>query len=318
MKDENGRHVFLSNNYQKVFDVKFEDWKGKTDFELWPQEIAEEFRKNDLKVLAKGNTVEAIEMAFLPDGSQSWWLSSKFLFVDSRGRKYVGGLGVDITEHKKSEEQIKASLKEKEVLLREVHHRVKNNLQIISSLLDMSSMQTDNQETIDLFTDSRNRVNAMALIHTQLYGSERFDKIDMAEHVLELSKSLLQVYSMEKTIELNIKSVNIFLSINQAIPCALVLNELISNVCKHAYREGQKGTISIFMQKSGDDTILLRIKDDGSGIPEGFDIEEVKSLGLSLVRNLIYNQLKGKIDFRRNMGTEIRIDFKVAREKVKV
>jgi two-component sensor histidine kinase len=210
-----------------------------------------------------------------------------------------------------AEEQIKASLKEKEVLLREVHHRVKNNLQIISSLLDMSSMQTENQETIDLFADSRNRVNAMALIHTQLYGSERFDKINMEEHILELSKNLLQIYSMEKIIALNIKSANIYLNINQAIPCALVLNELVSNVLKHAYREGQKGTLSISMQQSGGDTILLRIKDDGAGIPEDIDIEKTRSLGLSIVRNLVNNQLKGKIKVSRNKGTEFLIDFKI-------
>jgi two-component sensor histidine kinase len=219
-------------------------------------------------------------------------------------------LQVRIYECTCAEEQIKASLNEKEILLREVHHRVKNNLQIISSLLDMSSMQTDNQETIDLFADSRNRVNAMALVHTQLYGSERFDQINMEARVLELSKNLLQAYSMEKVITLDIKSANIYLNINQAIPCALILNELITNICKHAYREGQKGMISIFMQKSDDNTILLKVKDDGLGIPEDIDIEKTKSLGLSLVRNLVYNQLKGKIDFRRNKGTEFLINFK--------
>jgi two-component sensor histidine kinase len=219
-------------------------------------------------------------------------------------------LQVRIYERTCAEEKIKASLKEKEILLREVHHRVKNNLQIISSLLDMSSMQTDNQETIDLFTDSRNRVNAMALIHSQLYRSERFDQINMEAHVLELSRNLLQIYSMEKAIEIDIKSVNIYLTISQAIPCALILNELITNVCKHAYREGQKGTIGISMQKSDDNIFLLRVKDDGAGIPEDIDIEKTNSLGLSLVRNLVCNQLKGKIGFRRNKGTEILIDFK--------
>ena len=120
---------------------------------------------------------------------------------------------------------------------------------------------------------------------------------------------------MEKVIALDIKSANIYLNINQAIPCALVLNELITNICKHAYMEGQKGTISISMQKSDDDTILLRIKDDGVGIPKDFDIEKVKSLGISLVRNLIYNQLKGEIKVKRNKGTEFHIDFKVSEEE---
>ncbi len=106
MKDENGCHVYLSNNYQRVFKVKIDNWKGKTDFELWPKDIAEQFRKNDLKVLLDGNTIEVAEMALLPNGSQSWWLVSKFLFKDSFGRKYVGGLGVDITERKQAEEQL--------------------------------------------------------------------------------------------------------------------------------------------------------------------------------------------------------------------
>ena len=225
-------------------------------------------------------------------------------------------LQVRIYECTCAEEQIKGSLKEKEVLLREVHHRVKNNLQIISSLLDMSSMQTQNQEAIDLFADSRNRVNSMALIHSQLYRSERFDQINMGKHIQELSKTMLQIYSMENTITLDIISNDMYLTVNQAIPCALVLNELITNVCKHAYREGQKGMISISMQKSNDSTFLLRVKDDGVGIPKDVDIEKVKSLGLSLVRNLVYNQLKGKIDVSRNKGTEFLIDFKIERVEV--
>ena len=445
MKDEHGKHIFLSNNYQRVIGCKFEDWKGKTDFELWPQEIAEQFRKNDLKVLAEGNTIEAVEMALLPDGSQSWWLNSKFLFVDSGGRKYVGGLGVDITERKKAEEhqrrlalvvkdsndaimvqdlegniiswnigaermygwnedeafkmnirdiipeekrkealdivkkaeaaaaaeeeeeeeipsfetqrvtkdgrildvwmtvtklvddagkitsvatterditkrkraeeQIKTSLKEKEVLLNEVHHRVKNNLQIISSLLDMSSMQTRNQEAIELFRDSRNRVDSMALIHSQLYKSERLNQIDMEKHIQELSKRLLQIYEMEKTITLDIKSADISLPITRAVPCALVLNELISNTLKHAYRAGQKGKIDISIQRSDGDTFSIKVKDDGIGIPEEIDIDKTNSLGLSLVRNLVFRQLSGKLYIRRNGGTEVVIEFKALKKE---
>jgi len=212
-------------------------------------------------------------------------------------------------ERRRAEEQNKTSLKEKEVLLREVHHRVKNNLQIISSLLDMSSMQTQNQETMDLFADSRNRINSIALIHSQLYRSERFDQINMEKHIQELSKNLLQLYSMQNAITLDIKSKNIYLNVNKAVPCALVLNELITNVCKHAYREEQKGTIWISMQKSDANTFSLRVKDEGVGIPEEVDFGRVKSLGMSLVRNLVYNQLKGKIDVRSNKGTEFLIDF---------
>ncbi len=154
------------------------------------------------------------------------------------------------------------------MILDEVHHRVKNNLQIISSLLDISSMKTQNQEAIALFEESRNRVNAMAIVHSQLYESERFDRIDMEKYIQELSGSLLSIYSKEQTITLDIKSVNVYLPVTQAVPCALVLNELISNSLKHAYRKKQKGLISTSMQQPNDGTIITKVKDNGVGIHE--------------------------------------------------
>ena len=221
----------------------------------------------------------------------------------------------DITERKKTEEQIKASLKEKEVLLNEVHHRVKNNLQIISSLLDLSSMKTQNPETIELFAESRNRVDSMAIIHSQLYESERFDKIDMEKHILELSGNLLNIYSKEKTITLDIKSAKVYLPVTQAVPCALVLNELISNSLKHAYRKEQKGLISITMQQSNDGTIIMKVKDNGVSIPDEIDIDSAKSLGLKLVKNIVCKQLNGKMEIIRNKGTEFIIEFKSPMER---
>jgi len=211
-----------------------------------------------------------------------------------------------------AEEQIKAALKDKEVLLAEVHHRVKNNLQIISSLLDMSSMQTQNQETIDLFTESRNRVEAISLVHSQLYESERFDEIDMERHIQELSGNLLNIYSKEKTITFDIKSANVCLPVTLAVPCALVLSELISNSLKHAYIDGQQGIISIFMQQN-DHTILMRVRDNGIGIPEEIDIERTKSLGLKLIRNIVYRQLNGTMNIVRNKGAEFIIEFNIQR-----
>jgi len=212
-----------------------------------------------------------------------------------------------------AEEQIKAALKEKEVLLAEVHHRVKNNLQIISSLLDMSSMQTQNQETIDLFAESRNRVEAMSLIHSQLYESEQFDEIDMHRHIHELSENLLKIYSKEKAVTFDIQSANVFLPVTLAVPCALVLNELISNSLKHAYTDGQQGIVSISMQQPSDGTTLAKVKDDGVGISEEIDIERSKSLGLKLVRNIVNKQLNGTMKVVRNKGTEVAIEFNTQR-----
>lgn len=219
----------------------------------------------------------------------------------------------DITERKRMDEQIKASLKEKEELLKEIHHRVKNNLQIISSLLDLSSMRSSN-EAVDLFTDARAKIHTMALIHSQLYRSDRVDQIDMKSHIHELVKFLSQIYA-SRLITPVIESYDVYLSITQAIPCALVLNELISNAYKHAFKEGQKGTVTITMQRSAGDTIFIRAKDDGVGIPEEVDIYKTDSLGLKLVRNLVQKQLKGEIEVKRDKGTEFIIEFKILKEE---
>ncbi len=175
----------------------------------------------------------------------------------------------DITDRKIIEEQITASLREKEVLLGEIHHRVKNNFEIISSLLDMSSMASENQEIQNLLLSSRTRIHSMAMIHSQLYQSDRFDRIDMARHIGELTEHLLFLYGSEKKVDLVIEPSEVYLSLSQAIPCALILNELITNSLKHAFVEKEQGKIQISIHNSDDNTVLLRVKDDGGGIPEG-------------------------------------------------
>jgi len=230
----------------------------------------------------------------------------------------VGVMGVsrDITEQKRAQEQIKTSLKEKDVLLKEIHHRVKNNLQIISSLLDMRIMRTDNQQMIDLFEDTRSKIHTMSLIHTQLYQSDRFDRINIGDYIKELVGYLSQIYTREsRLVTPVIESSEIYLSMTQAMPCALALNEVISNAFKHAFQDGQKGTIRISLNRAPDDRIFVRVKDDGIGIPEEIDIFKTNGLGLKLFRNLIQEQLKGEIRVARDQGTEIFFEFNVLKEE---
>jgi len=223
----------------------------------------------------------------------------------------------DITTRKRTEAQIRASLKEKEVLLREVHHRVKNNLQVISSLLDMRAMRTDNQEVIDFFEDTRSKIHTMALIHTQLYRSERFDRIDMGGHIRELVEYLSRIYITNSgSISTVIEAQDVYLSVTQAIPCALVLNELVSNAFKHAFKDGQKGTIEISLKIEDHNKIFLKVKDNGRGFPEEIDILKTNSLGLKLMRNTVQDQLMGKIHIERGVGTTIIVEFKILEEEV--
>lgn len=217
---------------------------------------------------------------------------------------------VNVSKRKQAEEQIKASLREKEVLLREIHHRVKNNLQIVSSLLEMSIMQTKSQEAHELLTDSRSRVFTMALIHEQLYQTERFDRIEMENHIRDLMLHLSQVHAQEgRFIESVIEPSDVYLSVDKAVPCALALNELIGNAYKHAFLEKQQGRVEVSLGKSDDNTVCIRVKDDGIGISEQVDLSTVDTIGLRLVRNLVEEQLAGKLTIGRDGGTEVIMEF---------
>jgi PAS domain S-box-containing protein len=216
----------------------------------------------------------------------------------------------DISDRLIIEQQMEKSLKEKELLLSEIHHRVKNNFEIISSLLDMSSMGTENKEIQNLLLASRARIHTMSMIHSQLYQSDRFDQIDMERHVGDLIEQLQIFYKSEKNINLKIEPSEVYLSLKQAIPCALILNELIANSLKHAFVDREQGKILISIHNSNDNTVLLRVKDNGEGISEGMDLKDADGLGLELIKHLVVGQLKGEIRFNHDDGTDICITFK--------
>nr|WP_319372872.1 PAS domain S-box protein [uncultured Methanobacterium sp.] len=214
----------------------------------------------------------------------------------------------DITSRKKAEEKIKKSLEEKEVLLREIHHRVKNNMQILSSLLNLQIQYEDSDETIGVLKDSQGRVKSMAMIHEKLYQSSNFSNINFKEYLERLISGIF--YSYEITTgnirsEIDIEDVN--LSIDTAIPLGLIINELVTNSVKHAFPQGE-GTISIKL-KSLPEQMELIVADDGTGLPENIDIQTPKTLGLQLVKSLI-EQLDGNIRVDNCNGTEFRITFK--------
>ncbi len=230
-------------------------------------------------------------------------------YFEHKGRKFHIAAIRDITDRKIIEEQIQASLREKELLLSEIHHRVKNNLEIISSLFNLSSINCENQEIKDLFLSSRTRIHSMAMIHSQLYQSERFDRIDMTKHVGDLVNHLLYLYESENKINFEIASSEIYLSINQAIPCALILNELITNSLKHAFKDRDQGKIQVSIHDLEHNSVLLRVKDDGAGISEGADVKPDSGFGLELVKHLAAGQLNGEIRFENEKGADICINF---------
>jgi PAS domain S-box-containing protein len=217
----------------------------------------------------------------------------------------------DITERKKAEEQIKASLKEKEVLLQEVHHRVKNNMQLISSLFSLQSRHIKDKQAFEIFKSSQNRVRSMAIIHERFYQSKDFARVDFAEYVQSLTGHLLSSYRIKPdVIKLYINIKDAFLDLNTAIPCGLIINELLSNSLKHAFPDDKKGEINIAMRSLKGNEIELIVTDNGVGLPKGIDFIGTKTLGLHLVRILAKDQLHGDIKLDRAKGTSFSIRFR--------
>ena len=214
----------------------------------------------------------------------------------------------DVTDRRHAEERLLASLQEKETLIREIHHRVKNNLQIISGLLDMTRMRTSNSTTNSILTDMMMKIKTMAQIHTRLYESKQFDRINMGGQIRDQVVDLSNIYSRSGAdIQSEIEADEIYLPVDQAIPCALIVNEILSNAFKHAFRGKTQGMLEVSV-KQVDDRIRIVVRDDGAGIPRNVDVDRTTSLGLKLIRSLA-QQLNGTVTIVSTQGTEVTVEF---------
>jgi PAS domain S-box-containing protein len=216
----------------------------------------------------------------------------------------------DITRRKQMEKELVKSLNEKEMLIKEVHHRVKNNLAVITSLLRLQSSQIADKKSRKYFIDTENRVRAMSIIHEKLYKSEDLLSIDFDEYISDLAMQLFKNYNADSSrVRLDIDVSDIPLDIDIMIPCGLIINELLSNALKYAFPDDRKGRLSVSLTKGEDNTHTLAIKDNGVGLPEGLDIYETESLGMKIVMSLT-SQIGGWLELSKEDGTEFRITFK--------
>jgi|GEM_PF-1726955 len=215
----------------------------------------------------------------------------------------------DITKRKKYEEQLRASLQEKEILLQEIHHRVKNNLAIITGLLELESYNYPDGQIRQILTDSQLRVHSIAMIHEKLYKNDNLSHIRIYNYITELTSYIERSFNNSFcNINIHTDIEDIFMNVNQAIPCGLLLNELVNNACKHAFSDRDEGHIHICMAED-QNTIKLEVRDDGVGLPETFKIEEVQSLGLNLIQTLV-KQLEGELKINGERGSTFEILFK--------
>jgi|GEM_PF-1235870 len=249
------------------------------------------------------------------DGRQVWVETEACLLPRQDGLPIILTVAHDITHRKEMEQRLIKSLEEKEVLLREIHHRVKNNLQVISSLLDLRAMRAGDEKLRELCQDARAKIQTMALIHTHIYQSGEFTRIAMKNYLRDLVHYLAQIHSdKRRSVEVKIEGEEIPLSVTQAMPLALVLNEAIANAYKHAFPTGHHGTISVILERSGQNVVRFRVKDDGLGLPSGLNLDQTQTLGWKLMRNLVTDQLKGRLQIIQNKGTEVLIEFPLIKE----
>ena len=232
-----------------------------------------------------------------------------FFHVYSPKRGFFVSIFSDITERKQAEEQIKASLAEKEVMLREIHHRVKNNLQVISSLISLQAAGLTDERMQGEFNDVRDRVRSMALIHEKLYQTSNLAQLNFADYAASLLSSLWRSHgNLAAKVRLNLEIAPVVLSIDAAVPCGLILNELAGNALKHAFPNGRGGEVTVGMEYNPSATVCLRVHDNGVGLPIGMDWQQSSSLGLRLVR-ILAGQVRGSVETGIGPGAEFQITF---------
>jgi len=287
--------------------------------------LTPESRKNFEQIFSENFTEERLEQPDLPvsattelefrmqDGSTYWAETTLSLIRDATGKPFgYVGMARDVTGRRKAEEKILASLHEKEILLREIHHRVKNNLQIIASLLYLQSINITDAFTLDILRESRSRVKSMALIHEKLYRSEDLAHIPFATYLESLIDNLKDAYGInDSTVSISITIIppDLSLNIETGIPCGLIINELISNSLKHAFKGGRTGAISIAMTQTAPHDYTMIISDNGPGFPKDIDFKNTPSLGLQLVNNLVA-QLEGDISLDCTSGSMFTMHLK--------
>jgi two-component sensor histidine kinase len=232
-------------------------------------------------------------------------------------RERTVSLQRQIAEREKAEKALKVSLQEKEILFREVHHRVKNNLQVISSLLNLQSQKIRDRRLLEIFTESRQRIQSMALIHEQLYRTSNLFSIHMDEYIKNLIDNLYRSYGGHyREVGLVIRGGMPGMNINKAVPCGLIINEIVSNSLKHAFPQSFHGKpkITVQMRFTPDKRVHLTVRDNGIGLPDGLDVKHSGTLGLDLIRIIAEDQLQGKVRVKSGKGTAFLFDFSLSNQ----
>ena len=308
MFDNNMDLIAASKRWITDHHLEGQDIMGRSHYEIFP--VKDEWKEVHKRCLDGDNERCEEEIFVSADGTIQWIKWEVIPWYSSSGS--IGGIIIfseDITESKIAKNKIKKSLEEKEILLKEIHHRVKNNLQIISSLLALQTNYVDNDETKNVLYESQNRIKSMAIVHEMLYQSNDLVTINFSKYIESLVNDLFYSYGVKSNIKIILDAEPVLLNIETAIPCGLIIIELVSNSLKYAFPDDMPGKIIVTLY-SNDNTFELIISDNGTGLPESIDFKNVNSsLGLQLV-NLLVKQLDGSIKLDKTEGTKFIIKFK--------
>lgn len=303
---------WVAGAFEAITGYTFEDYVASGGWlaALHPEDVAQDVK--DMETLRCNKPVITEVRTFTKSGQLRWVRVYAHPVWDAERSQLTGIYGAvqDITQRKHTEEEILNSLKEKELLLKEVHHRVKNNMQVIVSMLSLQSAQVSDEMMLSLLRESQNRVRSMALVHEKLYQSNNLAQIDFYDYLQHLTSTLFHSYSpYSSNVKLTLDIGDIVLSIDAAIPCGLIINELVSNALKHAFPDHRAGEVIVGMRRLTPPTLELVVENNGVTFPETLDFRHTESLGMQLMLSLV-KQLSGEIEMQRlSPGTRFLIRF---------
>lgn len=309
-KDKNGKYVIVNKAFEQMFALAREKILGKNDAEILPADLALQCIASDAAALRELRPTTIEETLVTSNGKKVVFETIKApVFGPDSSLVGLVGISRDITQRKKTEEELRNLVQEKEILLREIHHRVKNNMQVISSLLSLQAQKLTDNQAVQALKECQERIRSMALVHDKLYQQQAFHRIEFSSYLRTLATHLFHAYQIDsRLIRLRVEAEEIHLNLNTAIPCGLIVNELITNALKHAFAPGQGGEIVVGLSRTEGGQLLLTVKDNGRGLPADFNINQSPSLGLEIV-NILVNQLGGSLKVATAAGTEFQVIF---------
>ena len=312
VKDHDRRILYVNEIFETAFGLALPEWRGKTNDEIWPGEVGEKIRRDDEAVLAAGEPRALIEDV-PTHGELRTYRTIKFPIPRPDGRPWLGGISVDITELRRAEQRLQAVLDEKTVLLREVHHRVKNNLQAMIALMRMRERQITDPAMRQLLAQLQEQARTMSLVHEQLYQSENLAQVKMLTYLRALSMHVVRAFGRDRDVDLRFEVDDLLLDVADASPCGLIVNELLTNALKHAFPPGfvSRPVLEVGLRCDGGRFVLI-VADNGQGLPAGLDWEHAPSMGLHLVHLWATHQMGGTIQVDTAQGTRYTIAFEPA------